>query len=131
MKIIKHFVITIVINAVILYIIANYADLGFKVTSVLDTSNYKNILIIFGILGGIFWITNSLLRSILKTLTLPVKYLTLGISGLIINILLLYVFEQGVNYADIGITITLGTLSQTFILSLIITFVHLLIKKIL
>ena len=44
--------------------------------------------------------------------------------------LLLYIFEQGINYADVGITVNLGTLSQTFILSLIVTVVHLVIKKI-
>jgi uncharacterized membrane protein YvlD (DUF360 family) len=126
MKIIKHFVVTIVLNAVLLYIIANHVpSLWFKVTSV-----YKDTLVIFWALGFGFRVINSLLGSILKTLTLPVKYLTLGISGLIINVLLLYVFEQGINYADIGIVVTLWTLSQTFVLSLIVTFVHLLIKKI-
>ncbi len=125
MKVIKHFVITIVINAVLLYVIANQIpELWFKVTSV-----YKDTLIVFWALGFAFRIFNSLLRTILKALTLPIKYITLGISGLIINLLLLYIFEQSLNYADIGIIITLGTLSQTFILSLIVTFVHLLVKK--
>jgi putative membrane protein len=126
MKIIKHFVITIVINAVLLYVIANHIpELWFKISSV-----YQDTLIIFWALGVGFWIINSLLRSILKALTLPIKYLTLGISGLIINVLLLYVFEQLINYADVGITVSLGTLTQTFILSLIVTVVHLIVKKV-
>lgn len=126
MKIIKHFIITIVINAVLLYIIANHIpELWFKVTSV-----YQDTLIIFWALGVGFRLINSLLRTILKALTLPIKYITLGISGLIINILLLYVFEQSINYADIGISVTLGTLTQTFILSLVVTFIHLIVKKI-
>ncbi|MCX6823462.1 MAG: phage holin family protein [candidate division SR1 bacterium] len=126
MKIIKHFVITIVINAVLLYVVANHIpELGFKISSV-----YQDTLIIFGALGVGFWIVNSLLRSILKALTLPIKYMTLGISGLVINVLLLYVFEQLINYADVGITVHLGTLSQTFILSLIVTVIHLIVKKV-
>ena len=125
MKIIKQFVITIVINAVLLYVVANHIpELWFKISSV-----YQDTLIIFWALGVWFWIVNSLLKSILKALTLPIKYLTLGISWLIINVLLLYVFEQLVNYADVGIKVSLGTLSQTFILSLIVTGVHLIVKK--
>jgi uncharacterized membrane protein YvlD (DUF360 family) len=126
MKIIKQFIITIIINAVLLYVIANHIpELWFKITSV-----YQDTLIIFWALGVGFRIINSLLRSILKALTLPIKYLTLGISWLIINILLLYIFEQFINYSDIGITVSLGTLSQTFILSLIVTVIHLIVKKI-
>lgn len=126
MKIIKHFVITIVINAVLLYVIANHIpELWFKISSV-----YQDTLVIFWALGVGFWIINSLLRSILKALTLPIKYLTLGISWLIINVLLLYIFEQLINYADVGITVNLGTLTQTFILSLIVTVVHLIVKKV-
>lgn len=125
MKIIKHFVITIIINAVLLYIIANHIpELWFKINSV-----YKDTLVIFWALGVGFWIINSLLGTILKALTLPIKYVTLGISGLIINILLLYIFEQGINYADVGITVSLGSLTQTVILSLIVTVIHLIVKK--
>jgi putative membrane protein len=126
MKFIKHFIITIVINALLLYVIANHVpQLWFHIGSV-----YQDSIIIFLALGFVFWIVNSLLRSILKALTLPIKYMTLGISWLVINVLLLYIFEQLINYANIGITIQLGTLTQVFILSLIVTFVHLFIKKI-
>lgn len=125
MKIIKHFVITVIINALLLYGIVNFVpQLGFTITS-----EYKDTLIIFWALGLGFRIINSILRSILKALTLPIKYITLGISGLIINLAILYIFEQFINYADIGITVQLWTLTQTFILSLIVTFVHLLVKK--
>lgn len=125
MKGIKHFILTIIINAVLLYVIANHVpELWFKVTAV-----YKDTLVIFGALGLTFRVFNSLLRNILKALTLPIKYITLGLSWLVINVLLLYIFEQSLNYADIGIIVTLGTLTQTFILSLVVTFVHLAVKK--
>lgn len=43
MKLIKHFVITIIINALLLYIIVNYVpELGFTITS-----DYQDTLIIF------------------------------------------------------------------------------------
>ena len=126
MKFIKHFFITIVINSVLLYIISKYVpQLGFSIHSV-----YKDSIGVFAVLGIAFWITNSLLKTIVKTLTLPIKYLTLGISGLIINIILLYVFEQMINYLDIGVTVTLGNIIQTILLSLVFTCIHVIIKKI-
>lgn len=126
MKALKHMIIIIVINGVLLYIMANHIPaLWFQVQSV-----YSDSIIIFGALGILFWITNSLLKGILKVLTLPIKYLTLGISWLVINVLMLYIFEQATNYADVGIIVSLGTLSQTFTLSLIVTMVHFAIKKI-
>jgi len=125
MRIIKQILINIIISWLILYIITKYVpELGFVIKS-----DYKDTFIIFWIIGFAFWIINSLLKSILKILTIPIKYLTLWISSLIINIVVLYIFEQVVNYLDIGITVSLGTISQTFILSLIITAIYFLIKK--
>ena len=130
MRILKHFIITIVLNGVMLYVITKYVpQLGFSIHSeyVEDT---KTLIAIFATLGLVFWITNSLLKSILKILTLPIKYLTLGISWLVINILFIYFFEQLVNYLNIGITVSLGTFIQTCILCALIMVVHGIIKKI-
>lgn len=126
MKIIKNFVINIIINGAILYAIVHYIpELWFNIQSI-----YKDTYIIFGILGVIFWILNSVLKRILNILTLPVKIITLGISSLIINIMVLYVFGRVVNYLDVGISIQLGSMVQTCILSCIISVIYFLIKKI-
>ncbi|MEI7919888.1 MAG: phage holin family protein [bacterium] len=50
---------------------------------------------------------NSVLKSILNILTLPVKLITLGISSLVLNIAILYIFEQTINYLNLGITVQL------------------------
>ncbi|MFA5748318.1 MAG: phage holin family protein [Candidatus Absconditabacterales bacterium] len=126
MKILKQFIVNIVINSVILYLVVKYVpELGFIVKS-----EYKDIFVVFGILGFIFWLFNSVLKKILKILTLPIKFLTLGLFSLLLNLVIFYIFGRSVNYLDIGITLQLGTLLQTFILSLVITFVYFLIKKI-
>ncbi|MFA7298282.1 MAG: phage holin family protein [Candidatus Absconditabacterales bacterium] len=126
MKPLKHLLINIVINGIVLYAIVNYVpELGFKIQSV-----YKDTYIIFGILGIVFWLINSVLKSILKILTLPIRLVTLGLSSLLLNIIVLYIFEQVVNYLDLGIVIQLGTLIQTFILSVILSTIYFLIKRI-
>ncbi|MEI6672563.1 MAG: phage holin family protein [bacterium] len=91
---------------------------------------YQDTYLIFGILGILFWLINSVLKRILNILTLPVRLITLGASSLLLNIIVLYIFEQTVNYLDLGITVQLGTLIQTAILSLILSTIYFIIKKI-
>ncbi|MCX6824001.1 MAG: phage holin family protein [candidate division SR1 bacterium] len=126
MKPLKHLLVNIVVNGVVLYAIVNYIpELGFKIQSI-----YKDTYIIFGILGIVFWLINSVLKNILKILTLPVRLITLGLSSLLLNIIVLYIFEQTVNYLDLGIIIQLGTLVQTLVLSVILSGIYFIIKKI-
>lgn len=126
MKILKQFIVNIVINSVILYLVVKYVpELWFIVKS-----EYKDIFVVFGILWFIFWLFNSVLKKILKILTLPIQFLTLWLFSLLLNLVIFYIFWRSVNYLDIGITLQLWTLLQTFILSLVITFVYFLIKKI-
>jgi uncharacterized membrane protein YvlD (DUF360 family) len=124
-KIIKQTIINIVINSVMLYIISYYVpELWFSISS----SEY-DIFVTFWFLWIVLWLFNSILKRILKILTLPIKYITLWLSSLIINILIFYLFEYAVNSSEIWIAISMWTLTQVIILSLIITVVFFLIKK--
>ncbi len=126
MKAIKHLLINIIVNGAVLYAIVNYVpELGFKIQSI-----YKDTYVIFGVLGILFWLINSVLKKILNILTLPVRLVTLWLSSILLNIIVLYIFEVTVNYLDLGITIQLWTLTQTIVLSLIISAIYFLIKKI-
>ncbi len=125
MKPIKQFLVNVIINGLIFYVVVNHIPELWLVIQ----SEYKDTIVIFGILWLIFRFFNAVLKRILNILTLPVKYLTLGISSLIINILMLYVFEQVINYLDVGITIQLGTIVQVCVLSLVLTITYFAIKK--
>lgn len=126
MKPLKHLLINIIVNGAVLYAIVHYVpELGFKIQTI-----YKDTYIIYGILGIVFRLINSVLKSVLKILTLPVRMVTIGIFSLVLNIAVLYIFEQTMNYLDLGITVQLGTLMQTFVLSVILSAIYFLIKKI-
>lgn len=126
MKPLKHLLVNIIVNGVVLYAIVHYVpELWFKIQTI-----YKDTYIIFGILGVVFRLINSVLKSILKILTLPIRLFTLWLFSLLLNIIVLYIFEQTVNYLDIGIIVQLGTLIQTFVLSVILSAIYFLIKKI-
>jgi len=125
MKIVKHFIVNIAISSVVLYVIANYIpELWLKITS-----QYKDIFIIYWVLWILFRFIMSLLRRIIQMLALPAKYFTLWLSSSIINLFMFYFFEQFINYLDVGILVQLGTVVQTFILSLIITTLYFVIRK--
>ncbi len=121
---IKNLIINVVINWIILYFIHKY-DLWFKV----QATRY-NVYMTFLILWFVFWFFNFVLKRILKILTLPLKILTFGISSLIINVLVIYLFEYIVNTYDFWIVVSLGTILQVLVLSFIITLSYILIKKI-
>lgn len=126
MKILRNFIVNIAVNGAVLWFIAyKVPELGFNIESI-----YKDIYIIFGILWLVFWLINSVLKKILTILTLPIKRITLWLFSFILNLAILYIFEQTVNFLDIGITIHLGTLIQTLILSVIISIIYFVIKKI-
>ncbi|MBP6911115.1 phage holin family protein [Patescibacteria group bacterium] len=66
----------------------------------------------------------------LKFLATPINILTLGIASIITNMIILYAFQYVVSRLDIGITVSLGSIEQTFILSIIIALLTLILKKI-
>lgn len=125
MRLLKHLVINIVLSSAILYFISRYVpELWLSINS-----EYKDVFVVFGVLWLLFWIINSVLKRILQVLTLPIKIFTLGISSLIINLLMFYFFEQFINFLDVGITVQLWSIIQTAILSVIVTTLYFLIKK--
>ncbi len=87
------------------------------------------------ILGFVFWLFNGIIGRIIKLITLPLRFLTLWLSNIFVNIWLLYVMQYIINNdLQIGFTMTLWTAGQTFILSVLLailsTIIHFIIKKI-
>jgi putative membrane protein len=126
MKYIKHFILYVFVGSFLLYLISNYLPwLWFYLES-----NYSSSFVIYIFLGIVSWLINVVLKWVLNILTLPISALTFGLFSLILNFILLYVFEQFVNYLDLGILIVLGNVVQVFVLSCVLSFVYFLIKKI-
>jgi len=87
-KTLKELLLNIVINGAILFIIHTFIqELWFKVLS----SKYGSI-ITFVILGAVFRFLNMVVKKILKVITLPLKYLTFGLSSIVLNIAIFYIF---------------------------------------
>lgn len=133
MKIIKNLVINILISAILLFV-CNYYWLGIKIDIIESITNNSiiDLVGIFLILWLIFWIFNSPIKRILKTLSCPVNILTLWLASIAINVLVFYLFAYfSNNFFDGEVTVRLWEIWQTLILSFIMATWNYILKKIL
>lgn len=86
-----------------------------------SSENIGSVVMVFLILGIVFWIINFPIKKILSVLTLPINALTLWIFSLILNIVVFYIFQWIANTYIADITVNLWTIIQTLILSLLMS----------
>jgi len=125
-KFIKDIVLSILINAGILYWLSFY---NFGILIETQGSVIKSYLI----LGFLFWIVNFWLKKILHIVSFPLKLLTFGLFSIVINVGVIYFFANLINtyYGEIA-TITLPSeWIKVLFLSIIISFAYALLSKIL
>lgn len=124
-KFLRRLIFSIILYWITLYIIHKYSGWWFWV----EATQY-DVFLTFGILAAIFWVVNNIVKVVLRILTIPLKYITFGLFSLVLNMLMMYIFEFLVNNSTMGVTIHLWTIVQVFVLSLVVTVVAFLIKKI-
>jgi len=128
LRIITYFASSVIANAIILYVVSTYIpQLWFSISNPWG----GNIYMVFAILGTLFWLFNGIIKSIIKVLTLPFAIITLGLSSVVINIAIIYVFGYVINTSSLGIQVLVGGLVQTLILSCVIAFAYFILKKVL
>ena len=133
MKLIKNLILNIVISAALLYACDHYW-LWIKIEFLNQSTDTISVSLIwtFLLLWLIFWLFNSPIKRILKTLSCPVNFITLWLASLAINVLVFYMFAYFANqFFDWELLITLWEIRQTLILSFIITIGTTILKKIL
>jgi uncharacterized membrane protein YvlD (DUF360 family) len=87
-----------------------------------------NNTVVFLTFGGTFWLIYDLVRKFIKTITIPINWLTFGLLHTIINIGMLYVYAYVVNHLDTGVTITMGSVIEVIIIALAMWVLGLFIK---
>lgn len=128
-KIIKDIILSVLINAGILYFVSSN-KFGLVIESKAD------IFQVFLLLGLVFWIVNFGIKRVLHIITFPLKFLTLGISSIVINVGVFYFFQWFINenYSQFArVQLPSGDLGwvRVLILSVIISTVYALLSKIL
>jgi len=127
LRIIMYFASSVIANAIILYVVSTYIpQLWFSISNPWG----GNIYVVFAILGTLFRLFNGIIKNIVKVLTLPFAIITLGLSSVVINIAIIYVFGYVINTSSLGMQVQVGGLVQTLILSSVIAFAYFILKKI-
>ena len=123
MKIIKNLIANIVVCWILLFVFNYYSIwIKFTFTDPSIENSVINLIWTFLVLGLIFWIFNSPIKWLLKTLSCPVNFLTLWLASIVINVLIFYMFAYVVNnYLDWGVVVKLWEIWQTVILSVIMS----------
>jgi len=128
-KIVKDIILSVLINAGILYFVSSN-KFGLVIESKAD------VFQVFLLLGLVFWIVNFGIKRVLHIITFPLKFLTLGISSIVINVGVFYFFQWFINenYSQFArVQLPSGDLGwvRVLILSVIISTVYALLSKIL
>src|SRR3990170_4955907 len=101
----------LVVNAIALWVtVAVVPDLDWK-----DESNFVNILVLALVFGAI----NSYLKPVLKLLSLPVRLVTFGLFGLVLNAALFLLLAWVGDQFDLGFSIA-GWPAEGFTLDVLV-----------
>jgi uncharacterized membrane protein YvlD (DUF360 family) len=114
MKLVKNLIANIVISGALLYVF-NYYSIWIKISfaSPEIENSIFSLVWAFLVLWFIFWVFNSPIKWILKTLSCPVNFLTLWLASIAINVLIFYLFAYVVNnYLDLWVAVKLWEIRQ-------------------
>lgn len=126
-KFLKDIILSILINAGILYAL-NYYQFWMSI----ETST-ANQLEAYFILGFIFWIVNFWLKNIIRFISLPLRWLSFWLMSVVINIGILYFFEFYINanYSDIAKITLSEDWVRVLIISVVVSVAYSLLSKLL
>lgn len=133
MKLVRNLIANVVISGVLLYVF-NYYSIGIKITFSNPEVEKSVITLVwaFLVLWFIFWVFNSPVKRILKTLSCPVNFITLWLASIAINVWVFYIFAYVTNnYLNLWVNVQLWEVRQTLILSFIMAVSIAILTKIL
>lgn len=130
-RFIKEIALSIGINA---FILRGLSSLNFGIQIQTHTAGqWLPELQTYLLLGVFFRIINCILKQLLHLVAFPLKYLTFGIIGSMINIGVLYFFQRFINtnYGDQAQIILASDYLRSLILSVVITIAYAVLSKLL
>ncbi len=133
MQIILRSLLHIIAYSLSLYVLDHY-HLLWWIHFDFMASSWQDIIKIYALLGFVFWVCFSIIKNIINILALPLKFITLWLIGFVINIVIFYLCQILINTYLTGIEMQITSLTWlvivSFILSVIVSFVYRLLKKV-
>ncbi len=124
----------IIAYAVSLYLLVTYTNLAWFSFMFATQPTTRELVISYLLIGVVFFLIYGVVRRVVKFFAFPFQLLTLGLIGVVINIISIYICQYIVNTYLTGISMQLWSLIQivigSFILSLVLSIVSYIVKKI-
>ncbi len=133
MGILMRSVLHIFAYALWLYVL-HYYNLLWGINFDLTVSTWQETIKVYLLVWFVFWICFAIIKKILNIFAFPLQFLTFWLIGFIINIFVFYLCQFLINtYLDgvqMQITSFIGLLIVSFLLSLIVSCIYWILKKI-
>lgn len=123
-RVLKSLLFSILIYGIFLFVLHQYTDWFW-----IEATEY-DVFLTFILLAILFRIVNNFVKAVLKFLSLPLTYLTFWASVLVLNVILMYVFEYLVDGSWLWITVKIWNFAQVVLMALAASIIAFLIKKI-
>lgn len=123
-RVLKSLLFSVLVYGIFLFVLHQYTNWFW-----IKATEY-DVFLTFILLAILFRIVNNLVKWILKFLSLPLTYLTFWSSVLVLNVILMYVFEFVVDGSWLWITVQLWKFYYVVLMSFIASIIAFLIKKI-
>lgn len=123
-RVLKSLLFSILIYGIFLFVLHQYTDWFW-----IEATEY-DVFLTFILLAILFRIVNNFVKAVLKFLSLPLTYLTFWASVLVLNVILMYVFEYLVNGLWLWITVKIWNFAQVVLMALAASIIAFLIRKI-
>ncbi len=120
------------VNGFVMFGVVEYfPEFGLNIT-------VPSVLLGYFLIWFVFWFFFVILKKMIDIVAFPFKFFTMGLSTVVVNIWVFYLFAHVVNtYLPLyypGVLIQLGSVWQTFLLSIVLGVVmsvlHFIVKKI-
>ena len=126
-RVIKSLLFSVLVYGVFLFLLHHYNE---YIWWFWVESTPFDVFLTFILLAVLFWIINTIVKGVLKFLSLPLTYLTFWSFTLVLNVILLYIFEYIVDWYWLWIVVHLWNFIQVICMSFVSSFIAFLIKKI-
>lgn len=123
-KVLRSLLFSVLVYGVFLFVLHQYTNWFW-----IQATEY-DVFLTFILLAILFRIVNNIVKWVLKFLSLPLTYLTFWSSVLVLNVILMYIFEFLVDGSWLWITVQLWKFYYVVLMSFIASLIAFLIKKI-
>ena len=116
------FLIRVLSYSISLYVIVVYLNV-WAISFNFVSNGWRSQIQVYLLLGLVFWFVFAIIKKVVSFLSFPFQILSLGLVGVVVNLIMFYVCQYFVDLYIPWVEMTILSLSSLFILSLIFSLI--------